>query len=196
MKKYIVSVFLLGVIIGTGIYLTNGTPEKPVVSSGMKYIADFSDDRNVLGFASNVFSAKIIRVIEEHDGPQGGPPVTFFEAEIIYNVKGNLSGNVILKQFIGYKETSTGKKISKFEEDTELLKPGLTYLLATKYDEQYDYYGIGSHPNEMKLISSDSNLDFNALRELSEKDEKTLKWQEAYKNEILPEHNNDARNSY
>jgi hypothetical protein len=46
----------------------------------------------------------------EHTEVQG-IPVTFYEAEVIYNIKGDLEGNIKLMQFVGYREL---EKIKNF----------------------------------------------------------------------------------
>ena len=56
-----------------------------------------------------------------------------------------------------------------------------------------------THSNGKKLISQNENLDKVQLEALARSDEKVLKLQEAYKNEILLDvdvKNNNARNSY
>jgi hypothetical protein len=60
-KKYTVGIFLLFAFVGGGVYFVKRSIPKETNPKGMEmmYVADFSDDRNVLGFASNVFSAKI-----------------------------------------------------------------------------------------------------------------------------------------
>jgi hypothetical protein len=71
-------------------------------------------------------------------------------------------------------------------EDTHaLLGPGTTYLLSTRSSTKNPWYFFISHPNASKIISEDSSLKSEELKNLAENDEKVKALQAAYPNEIL-----------
>src|SRR5687768_6809934 len=57
----------------------------------LSYAVDFNDDKKLVGAAHNVFVVKINRQVEIRDY---NLPVTMFEGEVLYNIKGNLEGDV------------------------------------------------------------------------------------------------------
>ena len=87
-----------------------------------------TDDRELVGFADNVFIGKVIAQTgnETDDFPQ-----TQFSVQVLENIKGNLDGTVTVNQFGGYEYTNGERYLSLMEGDT-LLKSGNKYLFATK----------------------------------------------------------------
>ncbi len=186
------SVLLLA-LLGVGLYTnTIKLPIEKVIGSEALYVADFSDNRKLVGASQNVFVAKVIKQVGNEDIGIG--PVTQFEVEIVYNIKGTLSGSIEVLQQIGYENG-----ILHVPHGGSLLQLGETYLLATRNRNGQGWYYINSHQNGSKLISRDSNLDIVQLQSLAKNDEKVIELQEAYKNEILLEDDirtNNTRNSY
>jgi len=205
-QKIVATGVVLVAIIGIGLYTSTVYTNKSLsFGSGaldMRYVVDFSDDKNVLGSFHNVFVGKIINKVKQTDVQ--GIPVTLFEAEVIHNLSGNLEGTVIVLQTAGYRETPEGVRFASIAGD-RLMQPGETYLLATGYDELVtgiegrDIYTILTHPNGSKLLSEDSTLTTAKLKFIAEQDEKVKAWEEVYKNENLLNYdvlNNNTRNSY
>lgn len=161
----------------------------------VQYAADFSDDRILMGASHNVFVGKVIKHVGDKQPIE--IPETQFAVEVIYNIKGNLSGTVVVDQYGGYDNGI----LYYIEDAAPLLKPGAAYLLATMYNRynEEDWYILNSHPNGWKLITQDSNLNKVQLLSLAKNDAKVKALQEAYKNEILLDadiKNNNTRNSY
>lgn len=201
-KIIILGLTLVVAVVGTGLYIgimlsKSSTGEASYAS----YVADFSDDRKVLGFSHNTFVARVVKLIEHTDVQ--GVPVTLFEVEVIQNIKGNLKGVVTILQELGYIEDEKGnKKLSIYTDSSKFMEVGEIYLLATRYGELVDgrqIYAVLSHQNGSKLLSSASTLNTIDLKEIVQNDEKVQAFQEAYKSEILLEvdiQNNNTRNSY
>jgi hypothetical protein len=188
-KKHIIVAGLMGIIpiLAVVALYANGTATVPHGNPmEMRYVADFSDDRNVLGVSDNVFVGKIIRTIKHVD--EQNVPVTFLEAEVIHNIKGDLAGQVVILQMAGYKETEEGRLFSSLD-GTALLEPGEIRLVATGYEpeiserEGVDVYGINAHPNFSELIDKDSTLSMSDLKIMVAQNKKVQAWEEAYKYE-------------
>ena len=129
--KISIVLFVLASLISTGFLVT----QINVHESGSKinYVyADLTinatDDRELVGFADNVFIGKVIAQTgnETDDFPQ-----TQFSVKVLENIKGNLDGTVTVNQFGGYEYANGEKYLSLMEGDT-LLNPGKKYLFATK----------------------------------------------------------------
>lgn len=187
-QKIFASSMVLVAIVGIGLYTNTVHTNKPSAELEMRYIADFSDDRNVLGISGHVFVGKITNIIKHTDVQ--GILVTLFEAKIVQNIKGDLKGSVVVLQVAGYREVEGGRVFSSLGGNS-LMKLGETYLLATSYDELVtkqeglDVYTIGNHSNFTKLLSSNETLTISDLKSVADKDEKVSAWKEAYKNENM-----------
>lgn len=201
-KNITISGLLMIAVIGIGLY-TNIIKLPIIRVIDPMYVADFSDDGVLVGASHNIFVGKVIREVGNKDIGIG--PVTQFEVDVIQNIKGGLEGKVTVLQQGGYKNgilyvVSEGDVKAPDNSATGyLLQPGSIYLFSTRYNEGQNWYYLNSHPNALKLISRDENLDKVQLQALIQNDEKVIKLQEAYKNEILLDtdvKNNNARNSY
>lgn len=160
------------------------------------YAADYSNDQILMGASHNVFVARIIREIEVRD--YYTIPNTMFEVEIIANVKGNLQGHAVVGQEGGLKNGMLYLMDNGVKFEDYFLKPGNTYLLATRYSPGGNWHLLNFHSNARKLINKEDVL-FDELTEIAKDDNKVKNLKEAYKNEILLEadikHNN-ILNSY
>ena len=196
------SVMIIAVL-GVGLY-TN-TIKLPIEREIYpQYVADFNDDRVLMGASHNVFVGKVVKEVGARDAEVG--PETQFEVEIILNVKGNLQGTVVVNQLGGYRNgilytvvNEGDVVVSGTDGKNNLLQPGATYLFATRYNGDRNWYTLNSHPNAMKLISQDKWVAIEQLIELAVNDEKVRKLQNAYKGEILLDDDvrtNNTRNSY
>jgi len=137
-KISIIFILLAG-LIGTGLWV--------VQTSKINYInADFafnvSDDRELVGFADNVFIGKVIA--QTGDKPNTPPaeagnvsgfsPQTQFSVEVLENIKGNLNGIITVSQYGGYEEKGGVNELHLIEGD-KLLEPGKTHLFATRFND-------------------------------------------------------------
>ncbi len=198
------AVVLLMVIVGLGLY-TNAVklPIERIMQP--QYAADFSNDRILMGASHNVFVGKVIKEVKGKDIGIG--PVTYFEVSIVNNIKGNLSGKVIILQQGGYENgilytVRDGDVVAPNAgeiSESGLLEIGSTYLLATRNASGEGAYYLNSHSNAKKLITKDDMLSDDQIEVLAQNDEKVKTLKEAYKTEILLDvdiQNNTTRNSY
>lgn len=168
----------------------------------LEYDFDTDDDRELVGISHNVFVGKVIRKIGFEDTDIG--PVTHFEVQPFYNIKGNLTGAIIVQQEGGYKngilnKIHEGEIILPNGEREIFLEPGTTYLLSTRSAPDENLYHMISHFNARKIISQDGSLSWSELSLLVDQDERVKELEEVYKNEILNEtdvENNYTRNTY
>ncbi len=168
------------------------------------YPADFANDEILMGAAHNVFVGRVVRQIGIQDFGVG--PETQFAVQVISNIKGDLKGMVTVDQAGGYVGDTVyiaGESdildSANLASSDYFLKPGGTYLLATRYSPTHDWYNLGPFPFAYKLISRDSALGDDALSSIASNDSRVQQLAAAYKNEIPLNadvaHGND-RNSY
>lgn len=149
-------------------------PEIDVNKISPIHLTDFSDDRKLAGASHNVFVARILKQAG-HESLISGIPATQFEGEVVYNIKGNLEDTVLINQLGGYKN-GIFNIVGDFESKDYLLKPGNTYLVATRFSESKNRHTLHSHPNSFHLINEYS--PDNSLVE---------RFKDAYRNEIILE---------
>lgn len=144
-----------------------------------EYSANFSDDRILVGASHNIFIGKVI----EESGTKrlGSAPETQYRVGIIDNVKGGLSGEVIVNQQGGY-ENGT---LYLSEKSIGLLTSGATYLFSTRYNKAEDWHTINPYPTATKLLSSDSGVNIEQLKQIVESDVRVQELKTAYPNEVL-----------
>ncbi|MCZ7383191.1 MAG: hypothetical protein O8C63_00375 [Candidatus Methanoperedens sp.] len=150
-KISIVFVILAG-LIGTGFLVmqTNGYNGGSEISySSASFVFNVTDDRELVGFADNVFIGKVIAQTgnkantpppEAGDVP-GFSPQTQFSVEVVENIKGNLSGIITVSQEGGYKEKNGVNRLVLMDGDN-LLEPGNTYLFATSFNDIDGWHAI------------------------------------------------------
>ncbi|MDO8659307.1 MAG: hypothetical protein Q7K54_01775 [Candidatus Parcubacteria bacterium] len=201
-KNIIIGSIVLVAILGIGLY-TN-TIKLPITREiHVQYVADFSDDRILMGASHNVFVGKVIKQVG--DKRLGETPETQFTVEVLSNIKGDLQGTIVVNQLGGYKYgmlyvVDSGDTVGPISKNTDLLlKIGTTYLFATRYNSEENWHTAIFHPNAGKVISQEGNLSTGQLQVLAGSDKKVSLLREAYKNEILLDvdiKNNNTRNSY
>jgi hypothetical protein len=125
-----------------------GTGSVGVVSVEVDYAFEPADERQLVGFATNVFVGRVVGEVGAEGAPVSGPgdrviPRTQFSVAVLENVKGDLSGKVKVSQTGGYDE-SVGRVV-RIQGDP-LLKPGQEYLFATSYDQEEGWYTIAAQP--------------------------------------------------
>ncbi|MDO8659306.1 MAG: hypothetical protein Q7K54_01770 [Candidatus Parcubacteria bacterium] len=187
-KNIIIGSALILIVFGLGLY-TN-IIKLPITNTlVLQSSEDFSDDRILMGASNNVFVGKVIKQIG--DKRFGKFPATQFAVEVIDNIKGNLQGTVVVDRLGGYKygmRYVVHNDTVAISKNTDLLlKIGTTYLFATRYNSEENWYTVMFYPNTGKIISRDANLNRIDLEILSQNDERVSVLREAYKNEILSE---------
>jgi hypothetical protein len=155
------------------------------------YAADFSDDHILIGASHNVFVGKVIQQVSAKE--RGAGPETQFKVQVVGNIKGDLKGDVTVNQQGGYvngvlyvvgEGTRSGDVTAPAKSGTNyLLQPGSTYLFATRYSSQQDWYTLNPYPTASKLLSSDSLLGAAALKSLAQSDGRVQQLTDAYPNE-------------
>lgn len=185
-------VVVIGLIVvafaGFGLYITTSSSNPMGSGMEMRYVADFSDERNVIGFAGNVFAGKITKILKHTKSDN--LPVTLYEVEVIDNIKGTLKGSVAVMDIVGYSVDSEGEeKLTSINGIDALMQPGETYLFATNYDEAmtkqegFDVFSLGGHPNFKKVLNVDGSLKANELKVATKQSQEVKVWEEAYSNE-------------
>ena len=102
---------------------------------------DQSDIRKVVGVSSHIFVGRVVAEVGNEGIPTSGGdtvPRTQFSVEVLENVKGELSGTVTVNQMGGADDGGINVAL---EGDT-LLEVGRTYLLATWYSSDDNWYSI------------------------------------------------------
>lgn len=166
-----------------------------------QYVADFSDDKALIGASHNVFVGKVLREVGKKE--RGIGPETQFEVEIIENIKGGLTDTVIVNQQGGYKDgvlhIVEGVDDDKSGADEYMLRPGSTYLFATRHNEKENWHTLNSYPTARKLLSANADASSDELKDIANNDSRVEELREAYPNEILlpaDVQNNRTLNSY
>ena len=146
------SVALAVVGLGFVVYsiLAQGPPgtDGGVINVEVDYAFEPTDERQLVGFATNVFVGRVIGKVGAEGAPLSGPgervmPRTQFSVAVLENVKGSLGGKVTVSQTGGYDE-SVGREV-RIEGDP-LLEPGQELLLVTSYDREEGWYTIAAQP--------------------------------------------------
>ncbi len=132
-------------------------------------IINYNNTRELVGFSSNVFVAKIIEIIGTE--PRLGDPETQFNAEVIYNIKGNLEGRVTIRNYRNFHQ----------------IQPGVTYVFAARGDSARGYT-LNTNSAVSKLISANSTLTNSQLAELAENDSRVQELLVGYVYEIIVQH--------
>lgn len=177
----------------------SGIPEEagdsPAGMHGL-WATNMGDPQKLMGISHYVFIAKIIKNLGD-DPILGIGAEKQFEAEVVYNIKGNLQGEIIVNQFNAYDPDKPGAVGPVDMDVLPWLVPDNTYLLATRYNpERHDSYVVNPHSANVYLISENSGLSLDSLREVSRNDQRSKDLQEAYKNEIVFDNPENALNAY
>ena len=134
--------FVLGSILAKGSSGTN------VVEVDVAYAFEPTDERQLVGFATNVFVGRVIGKVGAEGAPLSGPgeqvmPRTQFYVAVLENIKGDLGGKVTVSQTGGY-DKSLGREV-RIEGDP-ILKPGQELLFVTNYNPEEGWYTIAAQP--------------------------------------------------
>lgn len=213
-KKYsliVFAIFLLGLLTlfihlfiqnKFGNYVPPEAPPAPfplLDNHFLLYPADPADDHTLLGASHNVFIGKVLAQTGNKETEIG--PRTQYQVQVIDNIKGNLNDVVTVDMLGGYDKE--GKSVFVEEGsvagEDPLFQPGTTYLFATRYNAQENWYTVIAHPNARTILSKDNSLPIQALGALAERDEKVKKFEAAYVLEIPDKAdiaNNNTRNAF
>jgi hypothetical protein len=169
--------------------------EEVTSSVGMvaEYAADFANDEILMGASHDVFVGEVVSQVGDKE--RGIGPETQFAVEVVLDIKGNLRGTVTVDQQGGY----DNGVLYYIEDGASLLEPGVTYLLATRYNSQENWYTLNPSVSGSQFIIDDSSLSVDQLRAMAENDLRVKQLEAAYPNEILPEadiKNDNTLNSY
>ena len=134
---------------------------------------DMSTPEKAVGAVDYVFVARINSIKKTLYSDY--EPYTVYNITILENIKGNLLTDITLTQMGGI---SKSKKEYILPSDTKLLKQGKTYLILSYVPEYNGDLQINSNYNYIELNDS--------------KDELITRYQQAYKNEEVPEQKKDS----
>ena len=160
----IVASLALGIF--TPNYFSNNLPENPIIRTiDTNTVIDIYNPREVVGFSDNVFLGKVIKQVGTKS--LNSYPETQFDVEVLDNIKGELRGTIKVNQQGGY----DGEYLFLLEDD-KLLVEGQTYLFATRYLKEENWYTV---------IPVGGDIPFNSDEE---KQKIAEKYEQAYKEEI------------
>lgn len=132
---------------------------------------DFSDDRVLLGQSHFVFVGRVLRQVgSEIPAWATSPNVAQFSTEVVYNIKGDLRGTVVISQFAGRQDL--------------LVQPGSTYVFASRYYPEKGWY-LFAPKEDYVLMTDNESLDLQKLSSIAQANERVLALKRAYPNEIL-----------
>lgn len=163
------------------------------VGMAVEYAANFSNDKVLMGASHDVFVGRVLEKLGTKE--LGIGPETQFRVQIILNIKGSLHGTVTVDQQGGYENGV----LYYVQGGAPFLKPGVTYLLATRYNAQENWYTLNPSVSGSQFILDDNGLSIDKLRAWAQNDLRVKKLQEAYPNEVLLDadiKSNNAINSY
>jgi hypothetical protein len=151
--------------------------------AGDSQLPDYSDNQVLLGNSHNVFVGKVMQNVGDEPYPSSNAPTTQFAVNVILNVKGFLTGTVVVGDMHGLQP---------------IVQSGSTYLFATRYSEETGWYVFGA-PNTSQFISDDASLSDTELTSLADKNTTVVAARAAYPTEQLrgsDVDNHTAYNSY
>jgi len=126
--RIVVGVIVAAVLAAIGWYAYEAVRPGRVNLIRPSYAFDLTDREQVAGHADNIFIARVdgIAGVDADRGPR-----TIFRVTVVENIKGNLTGTVLVRQLGG----KVGKDVWVVEND-QALAVGSTYVLATKQSLQ------------------------------------------------------------
>lgn len=192
-KKFIIMsvVFVLIIIVAVGVYLFYSTMQNTTISSGM-YMYDTSTPERAVGISDYVFVAKIDGIARtEYRNPitiETGlsssetrtTPYTVYNIEVVKNIKGELITSEPI-EYMQYGGINEDGETYTFMEGTGLLETGKYYILMVGTFEGDGGIIEVTEPNRRILLDDVEN------DEDVENSELVKRYEEAYKNEVIPE---------
>ena len=140
--------FVIYSMLAEGSSGTDGAGSGDVVNVQVDYAFEPADERQLVGFATNVFVGRVVGKVGAEGASLSGPgervmPRTQFSVAVLRNVKGDLGGKVTVSQTGGY-DGSMGREV-RIEGDP-LLEPGQELLFVTSYDQEEGWYTMVAQP--------------------------------------------------
>ena len=192
-KKFIIMsvVFVLIIVVAVGVYLFFSTMQNTTISSGI-YMYDTSTPERAVGISDYVFVAKIDGIARtEYRNPttvETGlsssetrtTPYTVYNIEVIKNIKGELITSEPI-EYMQYGGINEDGETYTFMEGTGLLETGKYYILMVDTFEGNGGIIEVTEPNRRILLDDVEN------DEDVENSELVKRYEEAYKNEYIPE---------
>ena len=192
-KKFIIMsvVFVLIIIVAVGVYLFYSTMQNTTISSGM-YMYDTSTPERAVGISDYVFVAKIDGIARtEYRNPitiETGlsssetrtTPYTVYNIEVVKNIKGELITSEPI-EYMQYGGINEDGETYTFMEGTGLLETGKYYILMVGTFEGDGGIIEVTEPNRRILLDDVEN------DEDVENSELVKRYEEAYKNEVIPD---------
>ncbi len=164
MARILLALAVFGVGFAAYALLAREAPETGAAGNGevvnleVNYAFEPADEKQLVGFATNVFVGRVVEKVGAEGAPLSGPggevvPRTQFSVAVLENIKGDLGGKVTVSQTGGY-DRPEGRTVRV--EGDPLLQPGQQGLFVTSYDEQEDWYTIVAQPFGDVRIESES----------------------------------------
>ena len=192
-KKIIIMsvIFVLIIVVAVGVYLFYSTMQNTTISSGM-YMYDTSTPERAVGISDYVFVAKIDGIARtEYRNPitiETGlsssetrtTPYTVYNIEVVKNIKGELITSEPI-EYMQYGGINEDGETYTFMEGTGLLETGKYYILMVGTFEGDGGIIEVTEPNRRILLDDVEN------DEDVENSELVKRYEEAYKNEVIPE---------
>ena len=192
-KKFIIMsvVFVLIIVVAVGVYLFYSTMQNTTISSGV-YMYDTSTPERAVGISDYVFVAKIDGIARtEYRNPitvETGlsssetrtTPYTVYNIEVVKNIKGELITSEPI-EYMQYGGINEDGETYTFMEGTGLLETGKYYILMVGTFEGDGGIIEVTEPNRRILLDDVEN------DEDVENSELVKRYEEAYKNEVIPD---------
>lgn len=134
-KVKLLGTLLLAVVLGVGAAAAHNAwnhrkeGRSDISRMHVSYAFDATDDRELAGFADNIFTGRVVAQAGTHTRGGNPAPWTLYNVEVLENLKGTLPDRVLVNQEGGY---SIEEGLTVLVEGDQLLRPGETYLFATK----------------------------------------------------------------
>lgn len=163
-KLIFISGSLILVLFGAGIYTS--IIKLPFTSTmHASWAFDVSNVGLLVKYSDNVFIGRVVKQVGNEGKENRNTPYTQFSVEVLANIKGNLTGTVVVNQMGGYKygvlhvlRDDAIVPEDKAEPGEYLLQPGHVYMFATKYNKEKMYHQVSAFPYDQTRISTDPTL--------------------------------------
>lgn len=176
MKKNIVFLSLLIFsLIWTWLYIHNKDTSNKIIYSEARFVADFSDDKKVVGAADNVFIWEVLEELPSDNIWKDKLKITNFNIKVLYNIKWELSWNISVWQEAGYDDK--GNVLIQIGD--KLLEAWEIYIFATRWEE----YLINVHENWKHLLTIKNDKKITDIKKIIKESKKVKDFRLAYKNE-------------
>lgn len=120
---------ILAIAIAAIVWTFHKIPTQTVKMSTC-WVTNFSDERVLVGFSDNVFIGKVKNKKGTKKDGDMNSPLTYYEVQVIENIKGSLNGTAVVAQDGGY----IGRSLYLVEND-KLLQKDKTYMFSGRYDK-------------------------------------------------------------